>query len=79
MSITKNVDIDIELTPSELAKVFESWDGDAQAEFFSKLAEFVGRWKHLFEMQAIAITDSDKLTNAGRDIMRVIGDYSIKP
>ena len=77
MKITKEVDI--EITPIEAAKAFASWGSNNQALFFEELAkEIIDTWDGVFCPQVKAIMDSKNLTDKGREIMRIIGEYSCK-
>ncbi len=70
--------IDVTLSPEELAHEFAEMDRDQQAIFFSELAEISKSWCCPFYFQMQTITDSKFLTNDGRWIMGIIGEYSSK-
>ena len=73
--IQRNVLVDIVLSPQELATSFCEMDADQQATFFSEVAVLTSGWERAFCFQAQYITDSGMLTDAGRSIMRCIGEY----
>ena len=76
--ITRTATIEIELSPSELAKSFCRYNEDEQAEFFNQIGKEVESWGRCFCFQLQAITDSEELTDVGRGVMSEIGDYSAK-
>lgn len=74
----RSINIDIALTPEELAVEFCNMDGDQQAEFFSQIHLIVKRdWDMPFCFQLQSVTESKNLTKGGRSIMAEIGEYSI--
>lgn len=77
MIYTKTFDfpIEMEITPEDAAAAFEEWDAQQQAWFFNKLAELVVKWDGSFAMQMQYVADDPDLTDAGRAIMRKIGEY----
>lgn len=80
MKLTKEVEI--ELSPSELAKAWAALASDGQAQFFSALAEEIATWKDgagAFAMQMQYVTDHNDLTLDGRAVMQCIGGYSHAP
>lgn len=80
MKLTKEVEV--ELTPDELAGTWELMNSVEQAQFFSALADRVAAWDGgmgTFLLQLQAITDRDELTFDGRRVMEAIGDYSHAP
>ena len=74
MKIAKEVEI--EVTPKEMAEVFADWHDDEQALFFTELANCIERWDDTFSFQCNGISECEELTSAGRNIMRIIGEYS---
>ena len=73
MSIKRNIEVEVDPTPQELAELFWKLGSIEQAEFFNKLGEIASH--HLpFQMQYV--TDDDVLTTDGRYAMSVIGNYS---
>ena len=78
--IKKTIEQVIELTPEELASEFcDSTDGE-QAVFFNEISKITGNWKESlgFKFQLQYLTDNDELTEGGREIMNLIGQYSAK-
>jgi len=74
--IKKNVEI--ELTPEELAAEFARMNSDDQALFFSELSRIVGKWDTDFIFQLDYICNSKYLTENARVTMREIGNYAYK-
>lgn len=75
--ITKTIDIDVDLTPEELARLFLLMDSAEQAQFFSCADKIVkDDWELPFCFQLQSITDEESLTDGGRYIMEQIGEYS---
>lgn len=73
MTIKRNIEVEVDPTPQELAELFWKLGSIEQAEFFNKLGEIAGH--HLpFQMQYV--TDDDVLTTDGRYAMSIIGIYS---
>jgi hypothetical protein len=76
----RTVDIELKLTPREIAQEFCSMDSKDQALFFNNVAQIVTEeWDGTFCFQLQAVTDEEVLTPAGRYVMSQIGDYSEKP
>lgn len=73
MTIKRNIEAEIMLTPQELAQEFWCLDGNEQALFFNKLGELA---QHRLPMQLQYIQDSTKLNQDGRYAMSTIGNYS---
>jgi len=73
-------EVPITMTLGEVAAAFANMDSDHQAGFFSIVAWHVKRWeregKGTFETQMQLVNESENLTQGGREIMQVIGDYS---
>lgn len=76
--IKKLVSIDVEMCPFDLAKLFCEMDAGQQALFFSHVDALVDEWDTAFCFQMQGVTDDGALTDGGRKIMRVIGEYSEK-
>lgn len=72
-TILKTVDVEIELSPIEIAHVLCGMDSDYQVAFFNALGDVAGS-KLPFQLQSV--TDSDHLTADGRHVMGMIGDYA---
>ena len=68
----------IEPTPQELADCFSGMDADKQAEFFNRLYGQDNSWgpNTSWPFQFQYITDSEILSINGREMMRMIGEYS---
>lgn len=65
-----------EITPEIIAEVFAGMKSDEQARFFNRIDEVTAGWDGSFAMQLQYVTDDTGLTKGGRDVMRVIGEYS---
>lgn len=77
----------IELTPEQVAELFYSMDNREQAQFFNAVAKEViknDKKDNLsnLESQMYMVTDATNdqdhyiLTKQGRQVMKIIGDYS---
>jgi hypothetical protein len=66
-------DVIRDITPQDVAELFAAMNAEDQAEFYNHLAKVASDW---LSMQAQYITDSEKLTLAGRRVMQTIGEYS---
>ena len=75
LNIKRDVIVNVEPTPKELADCFCNMYAEDQALFFNHIAELVERWDSNFSFQLQAIIDSKVLTSSGKDIMRQIGEY----
>ena len=75
MKIERKLTVDVELTPEDLADCFCDLHSNEQAHFFNRIAEVVATWDTSFNFQLQAIGNSGVLTNDGRRIMSMIGDY----
>jgi len=76
MTIKRNVDLEFNLNPQELAEEFCNMGDNEQAIFFNEIANISDKWDKQFCFQLQAITNSKELTNEGRAIMESIGNYS---
>lgn len=74
VKITKTLQVDFTLTPTEVAQIFWDMCGGEQATFFSELARIAGP-KLIFQLQYV--TDSDHLRPEGRGAMEAIGNYAL--
>jgi hypothetical protein len=72
----KTVEVEIEVSPKELATVFCEMNANEQAEFFNQVALISDSWVAPFCFQLQYITESELLADNGRDVMEAIGDYS---
>lgn len=75
MKIPRKVDIDIEMSPEDIADCFCDLHDDEQALFFNRIAEVVATWCNPFCFQLQYIINKKILTRDGREIMRQIGEY----
>jgi hypothetical protein len=64
--------------PDEVAECWCAFDGEQQAQFFNKIYEISLKWDAPFVMQLQAITEARTLTEEGRHIMVMIGEYGPK-
>jgi hypothetical protein len=76
--MNKTIDIELKLTPQEIAQEFCNTDSKEQALFFNSVADISSKWRGPFCCQLQAITDEECLTNEGRFVMEQIGNYSEK-
>ena len=74
--ITITHDVNINLTPQELASEFCEMDFDQQACFFNQIAKITIEWDKPFCFQLQNIMTSHVLTVDGRWVMEQIGIYS---
>lgn len=72
----RQIEIEIQPTPKELAELFCEMNSDGHVEFFNEIANCVKEWNQNFCFQLQFISDSGKLTNDARIIMQQIGEYS---
>lgn len=76
MSITRTFEI-ADLEPDEMAEEFASMGSWDQARFFNRLAEITANWDaRKFPMQLQYVADSERLTDRGRRVMELIGEYA---
>lgn len=75
MKIPRKIDVDIELSPEDLADCFCNLHDDEQAMFFNHIAELVKTWGNPFCFQLQCIINNKALTSDGQDIMCQIGEY----
>jgi len=76
--IRRNIEVEIIPTSAELAEAFCCMFAEDQALFFNEIAKQVSTWSAPFCFQLQSITDCPDLSDAGRDIMSQIGEYSKK-
>ena len=74
--IKKDILVDIDLKPEEIAAEFASMGASEQARFFNELATITEKWDTPFSFQLQYITDDPDLTDDARIIMEKIGDYA---
>ena len=75
MTIDRNVNVEIVLTPEELAEEFWRMSDREQAGFFNHLAH-ISASGLIWQLQAI--TDEPTLSLAARYVMEKIGEYAPK-
>lgn len=68
-----SVEINIRLTPEQLAEEFAGMSSDKQAAFFNHISKIASPW---LNMQLQHITEENNLTLGGRRVMQYIGEYS---
>lgn len=68
--------IQIKLTPNELAFSFCNMSSEGQAMFFNEIANLTNEWKFPLPFQLEAISGERGLTDSGRYVMSLIGEYS---
>ena len=73
MTIKRNIEVEVDLTPGEMAVEFWELADVDQAAFFNALGKLA---QHMLPMQFQSVQDCDVLNQDGRYAMRVIGDYS---
>lgn len=73
--LQRNVMVDINPTPEELAFELSNMGNDKQAMFFNELARITEKWERPFCFQLQYLIDSPVLTKEGRRIMLEIGEY----
>ena len=76
MKFVKTSEVEIEITPKDVAQMFCSMSSADQAEFFNAIHDEVSTWPGPFVMQLQYIHDSPFLKQTGKDIMSAIGEYS---
>lgn len=72
--MTKDIKVQIELTPVEIAELFNSLDSDEQAVFFSRLF-ILSDNQYDFAAQMLSAAVSPLATNGGLKIMQDIGAF----
>lgn len=75
-TITFKREIDISVTPEEVALQFTEWGSDEQARFLNAVAQLVKLWDRPFCFQLQYLTDEKGLTREARSVMQQIGEYS---
>lgn len=76
-SIKKEIGINVDISPKELAHLFCNMYADEQGSFFNEVARHVSRyWAEPFEDQALQIANSSTINGEGRGIMHILGKYS---
>lgn len=75
MKMPRNIDVDINMSPENIADCFCDLHSDEQAIFFNRVAEVTATWGAPFCFQLQYIIDSNMLTREGEEIMCQIGEY----
>lgn len=75
MKILRNIDVDIDMSPENIADYFCDLSSSEQAIFFNRIAEVTAKWGTSFCFQLEYIVSSNLLTREGKEIMRQIGEY----
>ena len=73
--IEKKITVPVDLTPQELAFEFCNMSDEDQAEFFNSLAKIVENWQAPFSFQLQYLADCTTLTQDGKSVMKLIGEY----
>lgn len=76
MEISFTTTVTTEFSPRELAEIFCKMHSDEQAEFFNTINEEVQNWDHHLCFQLARICEEKVLTNGGREVMQLIGEYA---
>jgi len=74
--ITKNISVEINIEPYDLAEELSNMSSLEQALFLNKLAEFINEWDTHYCAQLQAISDCPELTKEARDLMEYVGQYA---
>lgn len=75
MCIKRQIEVELNITPEELAKVFCEFDCTKQAQFFNAIADEVKTWEYSFPFQMSFVSSDDALLPKGKSIMQIIGEY----
>ena len=75
--IQRKILVDFRPSPDELAFEFAKFSDEEHVIFFNELAELVSKWDRPFCFQLQYIQDHPALTDAGRSVMRAIGEYGV--
>lgn len=73
VSVSKEVKVDITLSPTEVAELFWNMGCDEQALFLNHLGTISG---HMLCFQLQAIIDDPALKASGLQVMQSIGEYA---
>ena len=69
-------EVDITVTPKEVANIISNYDSREQVVMLNELARILNDWNNPYVFQLQHITDDNKLTDKARRLMEYIGDYS---
>jgi len=78
MTITRQVDLKVYPTVTEVAQAFCDMCAEEQAQFFNEVAYLSNAWAHHLAYQLQYVCDSPTLTPDGRSAMQLIGEYAFK-
>jgi hypothetical protein len=67
---------EVEISPRQIARLFCDMDAIGQAEFFSEIASLIKDWPQGLGYQLVPVTECGELTDGGRNVMRVIGEFA---
>lgn len=73
VSVSKEVKVDVTLSPTEVAELFWGMGCDEQALFLNHLGTISG---HMLCFQLQAIIDEPTLKASGLQVMQTIGEYA---
>ena len=76
MTITRSVEVEVELTPREVAQAFCDMSSDEQSMFFNEVGAMVEADCWNLPMQLECVANDDALGTLGRHVMRLIGCYA---
>lgn len=74
--IQRDITAQVNPTPKELAEELATTSNEEQAVFVSELAEAVAKWNKPVGFQLQYLVDSPKLSDDGRSLMQLIGQYA---
>ena len=72
-------EVDLMLTPEQVASLFCGMDSEEMARFLNFIAEDAKTWNNPFCFQMQGVNESSLLTQDARCIMSEIGAYSVMP
>ncbi len=75
MVVKKTIDLELDVTPEDVAKLFCDMDEVDQAKFFNEVSIITEDENWCLPMQLQFIIDSPVLTRGGRSVMELIGEY----
>lgn len=74
--IERKIDIEVEITPKELAEEFCNMDADQQAIFLNSIYDNFREWDDSIQMQTQAIVNSKNFKYGAKKIMQIFGEYT---
>lgn len=74
----RKINVDINLSPWDLAAEFANLNSNDQARFFNHLATITEKWPGGMAGQLQFVTDDPLLSDEGRAAMSLIGEYADK-